>query len=222
MAVFFIGKKTVVSIVRRGLQGYQIVYPTNAFLIRLLLRLNKLISKGGLFFMQLMEVFDRPILESFGNLNARKEMVNLLVELLSAHASLHAGAIFAFGAMVIRVMKKLGLLHFVNLGLTTRAGVLATVSKLETAIPAPELVLFFGSDHAIALAATDQSCEREDPVRLRTRVTFAAQELLHAVIFCLRHHRFVVAFVPPTAFLWVFKGAVVKGYCEDLVNGTLG
>src|SRR5664280_615583 len=32
----------------------------------------------------------------------------------------------------------------------------------------------------------------------------------------------MVAFVPPTTFPWVFKGAVVKGHCEHLVNGTPG
>src|ERR1035441_1004344 len=169
-----------------------------------------------------MEMLDCPILESFGNLDARKEMVDLFFKLISAHASLCAGAILAFGTMVIGVEEIVGILHLFNRSLTTRAGGFAPVGELETAVSANELVLRFGGDHAFAFTATDEPCEREHPVRLGARTAFAAQEHLDAVEFCLCHHRLMFAFVPSAAFLWVFKRAVVKRYCEHLVNGTPG
>jgi hypothetical protein len=84
-----------------GLQDYQVVYPAHAFLVRLLLRLNHLVSKRRLFFMQFMEVFNRPILEPRGNLNAREEMIDLLFKLLAANALLSTGWQLAFGTVVI-------------------------------------------------------------------------------------------------------------------------
>src|SRR5664280_3892032 len=116
-----------------------------------------------------MEVFDCPILESFGNLDARKEKVDLFFKLVPAHASLCAGAILAFGTMIIGVEEIVGILHLFNRSLTTRAGGFAPVGELETAVSANELVLLFGRDHAFALSATDCLLYTSPSPRDRTR-----------------------------------------------------
>ena len=132
-----------------------------------------------------MEMFNCPVLEPIGNLDAGEEMIDLFFKRLAAQTLLRAGGILAFTTVVIGIGEEVWLLHLFNRSLTTRTGVFATVSELETAVSAHELVFFFSGDHAVALSAADEPCERERAMCSRTRVAVATEERLDAVIFGL-------------------------------------
>ena len=99
-------------------------------------------------------------------------MIDLFFKRLAAQTLLRAGGILAFTTVVIGIGKEMWLFHLFNRSLTTWAGGFATVSELETAVSAHELVLCFGGYHAIALAAADEPCEREGAMRSWTRVNW--------------------------------------------------
>src|ERR1035437_71285 len=127
--------------------------------MRLPLGLDNLILQGFLLFVQFMQVFDGPILELLGNGDPRQAFAYLILQFFSCHPFLWTQWPSAFGAMVIGVMEKQRVYHFLNCRLATRAGIAVSVGKLEFATATHDLMPFVGCHHPVTLAAVDEAGE---------------------------------------------------------------
>src|ERR1035437_1852863 len=107
--------------------------------MRLPLGLNNIVLQGFLLFMQLVQVFNSPILELLGNGDPRKTPIDLNFHFHSGHAFLLAYWSSAFGAMIVGVMEKQRVHHFFNRRLAAWAGVTVPVGEFEFAIAAHDL-----------------------------------------------------------------------------------
>ena len=97
----------------RSLSFTRLSMSPQALLICPLLGLNDVVSRRAFAFMQFMQVFDSPFLETLGNLDAGEILVNLPFKLtLRSRTFVAHRRFFALGAMVIGIMEDRGIDHF--------------------------------------------------------------------------------------------------------------
>src|ERR1017187_8862099 len=165
-------------------------------------------------------MFNSPILELLGNGDPRKTLIDLIFHFLSGHTSLRTQWPSAFRAMVIGVMEKQRVCHFLNRRSATRAGITVSVGKFEFAIAAHDLMPLIGCHHPGTLAAVDEAGESKFVMRLWTRFSFSAKQRLHPVIFRLGDHRLVLSLIPLAASCGIFNPTVIERLGESLVDGA--
>ena len=85
--------------------------------------MDDVIPSSAFFRVQFMEVFDRPLLEFVGDMDASKMLTALSFQFCSAHAFLKASRLFAFGTMIVGIVKECWIRHLLNRRLTARAGI---------------------------------------------------------------------------------------------------
>ena len=85
--------------------------------------------------------------------------------------------------MIICVVEKQRIHHLLDRDLTPWTGRMFAIGELELALPAYDLMLFFGGHHQVAFATTDETSEGEFKIRFGTRSAITAQQGLHLIIF---------------------------------------
>src|SRR4051794_24004983 len=136
-----------------------------------------------------MQIFDGPILEFVGNLDAGKMLVNLFFKFPPADALLTAFWTLAFGTVIVSVMEEQRSRHALDWSLTAWAGITLSIRKFETAFAAHDLVLFLSRHHRGAFPAANEAGEGKFKMHLGPWISVPTKERLHPVIFSFRDHR---------------------------------
>src|ERR1017187_5511333 len=101
-------------------------------------------------------------------------------------------------------------------------GIAASVGEFVFAWIAHDLVLFLGSNHPFALAASNETGESKFVMGLWAGIAIATQHRLDPVIFSFRDHRLVLTLIPLATAGWIFKTTVIERLGESLVDAASG
>jgi len=164
-------------------------------------------------------LLDVPFPQVLGNGDGAQDIEDLGFEILDFNASLGAGLLLSFGAVVVFVGEVHRSFHPNNghAALGTHLPILR--GELVFARGADELLFCFSGDSGTAFAACDDSGIREGTF-LRARLAVPAEKSLDAPKFFFGNHGFVLALVPVSRASGILKLSVVEWVCQNSVERT--